>query len=180
MVLAEEVIARLRALGFALCTVESCTGGMIAQRITDISGASDVFWGSLVTYDNSAKMDLVRVPKETLARHGAVSTEVARAMALGGIAKMKEALSLPGANIQNRHAWIAVSTTGVAGPTGGTAERPVGLCFIAVAVDRRADVLELRLPPGFSRAQYREQFTEAALKFVLRKIEELSGQTGVG
>ncbi len=114
-----------RSKSIRLATAESCTGGLLAAALTDGAGASDVFDRGFVTYSNRAKHDLLGVPSELIAEHGAVSRDVACAMAEGAL--------------RNADAAIAVSITGVAGPNGGTADKPVGVvCFglaqIGVAV----------------------------------------------
>ena len=115
---AEAILAAARARGLKIATAESCTGGLIAGLLTEIAGSSDVFERGFVTYSNQAKMDLLGVPEELLRAHGAVSAEVAQAMADGAV--------------RNARADIAVAVTGIAGPGGGSAEKPVGLVFIAV------------------------------------------------
>lgn len=117
--LAIEVLAICRERGLTVATVESCTGGLVAGALTAIPGSSDVVNGGLVTYSNAAKTALAGVPAELVDRHGAVSEPVARAMAEGGKAKLA--------------ADIAVAITGVAGPSGGSAEKPVGLVHFGCA-----------------------------------------------
>ncbi|HIP99315.1 TPA: nicotinamide-nucleotide amidohydrolase family protein, partial [Candidatus Bipolaricaulota bacterium] len=114
-----EVGERLRKLGKTLAVAESCSGGLLAMRITEVPGASDYFLGGIVSYANAAKERLLAVPGEVLAERGAVSPECARAMALG----VKRAFG----------ADYALAITGIAGPGGGTPEKPVGLVYIAVA-----------------------------------------------
>ncbi len=109
----------LRVRGLKLASAESCTGGLIADRITNIPGSSDYFLGGVVAYDNAVKINLLNVPAGLLAQHGAVSEETVRAMAEG-------ARTLLGAD-------IAVSVSGVAGPGGGSAEKPVGTTWIGLA-----------------------------------------------
>ncbi len=116
---AELVLERCRALGLTLATAESCTGGLVGARLTDVAGASDVFLGGIVAYSNEAKMRQLGVPARVLERHGAVSEEAAEAMAEGARAALR--------------ADVAVSVTGIAGPGGGTPEKPVGLVFISAA-----------------------------------------------
>jgi nicotinamide-nucleotide amidase len=116
---AERLIARLRASGLKVTTAESCTGGLVAGAITAIAGSSDVFERGFITYADTAKTDMIGVDKALIKRHGAVSAEVARAMAAGVL--------------QTAGAHIAVSVTGIAGPGGGSVEKPVGLVFIATA-----------------------------------------------
>jgi competence/damage-inducible protein CinA-like protein len=121
----EQVAKLLRDQGLKLGLAESCSGGMLAARITNPPGASDYFMGSVVSYSYAAKEELLGVPKDLLERHGAVSPEVAEAMAMGALERF-------GAD-------VAVSITGVAGPTGGTEEKPVGyVCFNARLADGTA------------------------------------------
>jgi nicotinamide-nucleotide amidase len=117
--LSEIVLEALRRRGQTLSAAESCTGGLISAHLTDVPGASDVFLGGVVSYSNEAKEEFIDVPHETLVEHGAVSEEVARAMASG---------------VRGRFSsdW-GVGITGIAGPTGGTEEKPVGLVHWAVA-----------------------------------------------
>ncbi len=116
----EELLGRrLRARGLTLAVAESCTGGLICHRLTNIPGSSDYFLGGVVTYSNQAKLDLLRVPPATLARHGAVSAETAGAMALG----VRQVF----------HAPLGLAVTGIAGPRGGSPEKPVGTVFIGLA-----------------------------------------------
>ncbi len=110
---------RLRALHITVATAESCTGGLLASLLTDVSGSSEYFDRGLVTYSNKAKQDLLGVPTQLLQTHGAVSEETARAMAQG---------------VRERsHVDYGIATTGIAGPTGGTPAKPVGLVYIAIA-----------------------------------------------
>lgn len=120
-----------------VATAESCTGGGISQRITSISGASDVFGYGVCTYANEAKVKLIGVSEETLSVHGAVSEETAREMADG-------VRRLSGAD-------IGISTTGIAGPTGGTLEKPVGLVYVGVSSEKYNKVLELHLARGYNK-----------------------------
>lgn len=118
--LAKQVLSACRARNLRLVTVESCTGGLIAAALTDISGSSNVVECGFITYSNTAKQRLVGVSAAPLARYGAVSEQVARTMAEGGI--------------KTSGADIAVAVTGIAGPTGGSAAKPVGLVHMAVAL----------------------------------------------
>ena len=116
---AATLLDRLRAKDLRLVTAESCTGGLIAAALTEIRGSSDVFERGFVTYSNLAKSDLLGVPEAVIARHGAVSREVALLMAKGALTRSP--------------ADLAVAVTGVAGPGGGSAEKPVGLVHVAAA-----------------------------------------------
>ena len=131
---AAALLDACRARGVRLATAESCTGGLIAAALTAIAGSSDVVDRGFVTYSNEAKTELVGVPAELIARHGAVSEEVARAMAEGALARSR--------------AGIAVSVTGVAGPGGGSAEKPVGLVCFGLAQRGREVASETRILPG--------------------------------
>jgi nicotinamide-nucleotide amidase len=152
--LAREVLDACRARGLKVATAESCTGGMAAAALTDIAGSSDVFERGFVTYSNEAKQEILAVTEQTLARHGAVSGETACEMVLGALARSR--------------ADIAVSITGVAGPGGGTAEKPVGLVWFAVA--RRGGPAEphRRLFADEGRAAIREAATGFALELLLQ------------
>ena len=116
---AERVLAACRARGLMVATAESCTGGLIVGLLTEIPGSSNVVERGFVVYSNEAKQELLDVPAETIAGHGAVSEETARAMAEGALAKSR--------------ADVAVSVTGIAGPDGGTAQKPVGLVHFGCA-----------------------------------------------
>jgi nicotinamide-nucleotide amidase len=117
--LAETVLDACRRRGWHVATAESCTGGLVAAALTAVAGSSDVIERGFVTYSNAAKAELLGVPLETMAAHGAVSTETAAAMAQGAIAR---------APID-----LAVSIVGIAGPGGGSAEKPVGLVIFGLA-----------------------------------------------
>ena len=117
--LEELVLDAARARGATIATAESCTAGLVAARLTDIAGSSDVVLGGIVAYANDVKHALLGVPGALLERHGAVSAECAEAMARG-------ALAATGAT-------VSISTTGIAGPGGGSAEKPVGLVYLHCA-----------------------------------------------
>src|SRR5271170_1534360 len=116
---AADLVARYRAAGLMAATAESCTGGLVAALLTEIPGSSNMLERGFVVYSNAAKQELLGVPAETLAKHGAVSGETAGAMAEGALRASR--------------ADVAVSVTGVAGPDGGTAAKPVGLVHFACA-----------------------------------------------
>lgn len=118
--LAEQLATRLLQRQWLLATAESCTGGLIAGACTDLSGSSNWFERGFVTYSNAAKTELLGVPAALIDTHGAVSEDVARAMVAGAI--------------KQSHAQVAVAVTGVAGPTGGTADKPVGLVWFGFAL----------------------------------------------
>lgn len=145
--------------GISLVTAESCTGGLLAERLTAVPGISAVYPGGWITYSNAAKRRELGVPAELLERHGAVSGEVAAAMAAGAA--------------RESGARLAVALTGVAGPDGGTADKPVGLVWLGLAVDGRVTTRELRLPP-VGRAAVRTFAVHAALDAVRRALAELA------
>ncbi|MCR5884263.1 CinA family protein [Rhizobacter sp. J219] len=144
----------LRAKGWHLATAESCTGGLIAAACTSIAGSSDWFERGFVTYSNEAKTELIGVPKTLLDDHGAVSAEVARAMADGALAA---------ADVD-----LAVAVTGIAGPGGATPGKPVGTVWMAVA-QRGAVTQPVLLQLGGSRSDVREQTVDAALAALLTR-----------
>jgi nicotinamide-nucleotide amidase len=151
---AEALLDDFRRRGLKLATAESCTGGLVAGVLTEIAGSSDVVERGFVTYSNGAKHELLGVPEAMLARHGAVSEAVARAMAEGALA--------------NSAADVAVAVTGVAGPGGGSAEKPVGLVHLAAA-RRGGNVLHLECRFGdIGRAQVRLESVRVALQLVSR------------
>ena len=144
---AEEILQLLREKGETLATAESCTGGLIAKMITDIPGASDVYQGSAVSYANRIKESILGVKKEALEAHGAVSAETAEEM-VRGLAR-------------NFDVTAAIATTGIAGPDGGTPEKPVGLVYVGLMYRERCEILELHL--SRSRQQIRERAAAQAL-----------------
>ena len=148
---AEAVVRKLKEAGMTVTTVESCTGGLLSATLVDVSGASDVFYQGVVTYANEAKVRLVGVKEATLQAHGAVSEETAREMAEGG------------AKAANADAALAV--TGIAGPGGGTKEKPVGLEYIGCYVNGKT-IVKKNLFTG-NRREVREQAVETALKLLL-------------
>ena len=151
--LARQVLAACEERGIMLATAESCTGGMIAAALTDIAGSSTVVDRGFVTYSNEAKTEMLGVRLETLETHGAVSRETAIEMAAGALAHSR--------------AGIAVSVTGVAGPGGGSVEKPVGLVWFGLAVKGRPPVAERRLVEDKGRAFIREESVKTALALVL-------------
>jgi nicotinamide-nucleotide amidase len=151
---AELVVDLLRDRGLTLGTAESCTGGLLAARITDVPGSSDVFLGSIVSYSDSVKRERLGVPAEVLAAHGAVSAETAAAMANGA----REALGVD----------VAVSITGVAGPGGGTEEKPVGLVYLHAVGPGGALARKLDFPGD--RETIRLRSSVAALHLVRRLV----------
>lgn len=150
--LASRVIEIFREKGLSLALAESCTGGMIAETITNVAGASDIFYGSAVTYVNSAKEHILGVARETLEKHGAVSSECAEEMACG-------ARRVYGAD-------VAMSVTGIAGPGGGSEAKPVGTVWFGLATKDGEETFRRRFDGD--RAAVRRQTVEE----VLRRLAE--------
>jgi nicotinamide-nucleotide amidase len=139
----------LRAKGLKLATAESCTGGMIAAGFTDLAGSSDIFDRGFVTYSNQAKIDMLGVSPTTLEQHGAVSEQTAGEMAMGAL--------------KNSLADVSISVTGIAGPSGGTPEKPVGLVFIGIGQKNGAPLVT-KHNFGGDRASVRRQTTITAIE----------------
>ena len=157
MSLAETVYKALLRRNFKLATAESCTGGMVAAAVTDIAGSSNVFDRGFVTYSNCAKIEMLDVSADLIESIGAVSREVAIAMAKGAL--------------DNSNADISVAITGIAGPGGGSPEKPVGLVHFAVAQQGKATVHNVQKYGNLRRVEIRTKSTEHALSMVLAQLE---------
>lgn len=140
----------LKENSMTISTVESCTGGLLSSKLTDISGSSKYITLNLVTYSNEAKHKMLNVSDDILKTYGAVSEECATQM-------VKGLMGLTGSN-------ICVSTTGIAGPTGGNAEKPVGLMYSAIATKNRIEIYKILKNPNTERIEMKEQFTQQVLK----------------
>lgn len=147
----------LRMKQLRICCAESCTGGLVCSLITDLAGSSDIFDRGFVTYSNQSKMDLLGVSQAILNQFGAVSAECAAAMALGAL--------------KNSEADLALSITGIAGPSGGSAEKPVGLVYFGFA-RRQSEVVVAQINLPGERQDIRFAAARAALELVLNKIGE--------
>jgi len=145
----------LKERGLKIAVAESCTGGLISSRITDISGASDYFEAGITTYSNVSKIRLLNVPEDIIDRYGAVSEETAKAMAEG----VKKTV----------HADIGVSVTGIAGPTGGTEGKPVGTVFIGLATKKATYVRKFFFDGN--RLEIRRKTSDAAFMLVEEYLE---------
>lgn len=152
--LAAVLLQELRARGLTLAVAESCTGGLVGSRVTAIPGASDVFLGGVIAYHNALKRDLLGVPEDLFERHGAVSGPVAEAMAAGAC--------------RQTGATVAVAVTGIAGPGGGSAAKPVGTVWLGFAVEGRIDALRVGLPG--SRLEIQARAAQASLHGLLRRV----------
>jgi len=154
--LEEVVVKQLSKLGYRLALAESCTGGRISSRITDVSGASAVFTHGFVTYSNEAKQNMLGVPEELLEAHGAVSEEVAIAMARG-------ARERSGAD-------IAASVTGIAGPTGGTDKKPVGTVWIGISTTKKTTAIMAFYPRG--RETFKQLVSQKTLDLIRLQLAD--------
>ena len=143
--------------GLKISTVESCTGGLLSSKLTDNSGSSAYITLNLVTYANEAKQKLVNVSPSTLEKHGAVSEECAYEMAKGLYNLTKSD--------------ICVSTTGIAGPTGGTKGKPVGLMYSCIYTKEKYQIYKILTNPNLNRVCIKEVFTEEVLKNILNFIQ---------
>lgn len=156
MSLAQDIVTAYTTRGWMIATAESCTGGLVAAAITDISGSSAVLDRGFVTYSNAAKVAMLGVAPATLDAHGAVSEETAREMAAGALA--------------HSAAHVAVAITGVAGPSGGSIEKPVGLVHFACAVKGGGIThVERRFGP-LSRAEIRSASVDHALELLIAAL----------
>jgi nicotinamide-nucleotide amidase len=153
---AARLLDACRKDGLRIATAESCTGGLIAGLLTEIAGSSDVVERGFVTYSNAAKIEALGVPADLIARHGAVSEPVARAMAEGALA--------------HSPADIAVSVTGFAGPAGGSAAKPVGTVYLAAARRGRATLQQACRFGDIGRGNVRLKSVEAALALLWRTL----------
>lgn len=155
--IAIRALSRLKNWQMTICAAESCTGGLFLSTLTDIPGSSACVMGGVVTYSNEAKQNLVHVPESTLIAHGAVSEQTAAAMATGAQALFKTD--------------VAISVTGIAGPGGGTPEKPVGLVYIGIKVGDKEPQVERFIWEG-DRQHNKQESVKAALKMVFRELED--------
>jgi nicotinamide-nucleotide amidase len=149
---AKHVLELCRARGLRVATAESCTGGLVAAALTEIAGSSDVVDRGFVTYSNEAKAELLGVPLSTLKRYGAVSAQTAKAMAAGAL--------------KNSNVDIAVSITGIAGPGGGTKQKPVGLVHFAAARRGGRSIARKKLFGAVGRGRVRQLSVMQALQML--------------
>lgn len=160
---ASALLDACREAGLTIATAESCTGGLVAGCLTEVPGSSDVFERGFVTYSNEAKTELLGVPMPMILRHGAVSEEVAKAMAVGALAKSR--------------ALMTIAVTGVAGPGGGTPKKPVGLVHFASAMTGGHTAHERHEFEG-SRADIRREAVRMALRILADRIPRQAYQAG--
>lgn len=157
--LVEELSLLMISKNLRLVTAESCTGGMIAAAMTDRAGSSAIFERGFVTYSNEAKIEELGVQSATIETHGAVSEKTAAEMAQGAL--------------KHSHANIALSVTGIAGPSGGTDEKPVGLVYIGIAIQNREPKIHKHIFDG-DRTTIRQQTAEAALNHLIDTFEKIA------
>lgn len=155
MKLEEKIVKKLLELGYTITTAESCTGGLLAGRILNVSGASGVYSEGYITYSNEAKERLLGVSHETLELYGAVSSQTAEEMARGA------------AKVAN--ADVGLSTTGIAGPSGGTPEKPVGLIYVGCCIQGETWVKECHFQGN--REENRNAAVEAGLELLWEKLD---------
>ncbi len=153
-----KLVKALYEKGLTIATAESCTGGLIGKSLTDVSGASAVYWGGVISYDNSVKENVLEVQRETLDTVGAVSFDTACQMALG----VKRLLKTD----------IGISTTGIAGPGGGTKEKPVGTVYVGIAYKDTVDGFLLNIGSTLSREEIRSEATKRLLTIAYEKVLE--------
>ncbi|HUG25975.1 MAG TPA: CinA family protein [Albitalea sp.] len=153
----DTLATALKSRGWMLATAESCTGGLIAAACTSLAGSSEWFERGIVTYSNEAKQELLGVAADLIAQHGAVSAEVARAMAEGAITRSR--------------ATLAVSATGIAGPGGGSAAKPVGTVWLGLAIRGEPATATLLQLEG-DRASIRRQTLASALRLLNDRLAE--------
>ena len=154
---AQAVLVGARAKGWRVATAESCTGGLVAAVLTELAGSSEVLDRGFVTYSNTAKIDLLGVPKDVLRAHGAVSEPTARAMAAGAL--------------ERAGVHLTVAITGIAGPGGGTADKPVGLVHFATAAAEGSDLIAREMRFGeLGRSEVRLAAVRTALGMLIERL----------
>ena len=174
--MAAEVIALARQAGVMLVTAESCTGGMIIGALTDIAGASAVVDRGFITYSNEAKHEMLGVPMAVIEEYGAVSQQVAELMAVGALGA-SGALGESGGGESGAHPCLAVAVTGIAGPDGGSVDKPVGLVWFGLAM-RGGDVSSWREVFDGGRENVRAKTTQMALAKMESALRNYSATRG--
>lgn len=155
----EETIAQiLKEHSLVISVAESCTGGLLSSRLTDVSGSSEYTKVNFVTYSNESKMALLDVKETTLSLYGAVSEQCAREMSEGLFRKT--------------HADIAISTTGIAGPTSDGTDKPIGLMYVGITNRYKSIVQEFKINPKYDRIRIKQEFAQCALQMLLDSLSE--------
>lgn len=155
---AEQIISLASQRGWMIATAESCTAGLIAATLTEVAGSSAVVDRGFVTYSNEAKMDMLTIPEDILVEHGAVSEPTAKAMARGALA--------------NSQASLSISVTGIAGPGGGSEEKPVGLVHFGLATEQDL-INDIQIFKNHNRAQVRALTVDHALAMIIQRLQEI-------
>lgn len=153
----EKLAKILIEKNLVISTAESCTGGLLSSMLTDVSGSSSYTKLNFVTYSNEAKHEILNVDNEILDTYGAVSFECAKAMAEG--------------LMERTNCDVALCTTGIAGPTGGSVEKPVGLCYISCKFKDKTTVKQINLDPALERCEMKKQFAQNAIKLALSILQ---------
>lgn len=156
--LEKNIAEILKEHSLVISVAESCTGGLLSSRLTDVSGSSEYIRVNFVTYSNESKKALLDVKDETLRIYGAVSEQCAREMSEGLYRKTK--------------ADVAISTTGLAGPTGDTETKPIGLMYVGITNRYKSVVQQFKLNPKFDRIRMKQEFTQCALQMLLDSLSE--------
>lgn len=154
----KRIASILRKHRWKLAIAESCTGGLVSSRMTDLSGSSEFVDANFVTYSNESKMRYLNVSEDSLSDCGAVSEKVALEMACGVMAQTASD--------------VAIATTGIAGPTGGSELKPVGTIFVAVKIKDKSFVQKFNLNPKYSRSRMKRKFAKQALEFLLERLTD--------
>ena len=158
MAIFKELVNILKEKNLTLACAESCTGGLFAAKMTDVGGASQVFYSGVVSYVNHVKMKMLGVKKSTISKFSEVSYKCAEEMALGARSRL--------------NSNIGVSFTGVAGPTGGTKENPVGTIYVGFSFENRTYSIRLSFSPCLSRDEIRQRCSNLVAKMLVKKIME--------
>lgn len=157
--LEKNVARKLFSRSMKISIAESCTGGLLSSRLTDVAGSSAFIKLNFITYSNEAKQEILGVSTETLQKYGAVSEQCAKEMVEGLILKTKSD--------------IAIATTGIAGPDGGTPEKPVGTMYLAIKHKFKTEVKKIEISPEYSRKQIKQLFAQKALESLSEFIENI-------
>lgn len=155
----KRIASILRKRGWQLAIAESCTGGLVSSRMTDLSGSSEFIRVNFVTYANDAKVRYLSVDEKTLAKYGAVSAQTVNEMVCG--------------LMENTSCDVALVTSGIAGPTGGSDEMPVGTIYVGGKIKEKTFVERFNLNPNYSRTRMKRKFTKQALELLLEQLTKL-------
>lgn len=152
----KRIASLLRKHKWQLCIAESCTGGLVSSRMTDLAGSSEFITSNFVTYSNEAKIQYLGVSKETLEQYGAVSEQTAKEMVCGLMNKTD--------------CDVALATTGIAGPTGGSKDKPIGTIYVGIKIKDLVCVQRFNLSSKYSRTRMKRKFAKQALELLLEQL----------